>query len=183
MDINKGMEHFRNGEAFYKGGEFGRAVDEFSKAIEFMPESEEAYLWRAHSYRESRDIDRAIPDIRKALEIYPEHVGAKEFLENVLKMQAAKNAMNAMCEERVVVRTVRSNPPPGLKSIRREVHDEIQREAEAKVRLNNEVERYNQYIDDNPVRAAALGLEKIEYDPMEHFKDEISLSVSKMMRP
>jgi tetratricopeptide (TPR) repeat protein len=56
-------------------------------------ESVEMHLARAHAHRENREIDKAIPEINKALRLDPNNAHAKKFLELALKMQAAKNEL------------------------------------------------------------------------------------------
>jgi tetratricopeptide (TPR) repeat protein len=93
MGIKDAMEHFKNGKAYYDNNEWGKAIEEFSKTIEQMPDNVEALLNRAHAYRENRNIDKAVEDIEKALEIYPNNSYANEFLGHALAMQSAKNQL------------------------------------------------------------------------------------------
>jgi hypothetical protein len=112
-------------------------------------------------------------------------------------MQSAKNAM---FEERVTEIRVRNSPP--LRRItRNEIYEELQREAEDRVRQNNAdrdyneradhynetvVRPHNEFIERYPEIAKDCGyekldeLEKVEYDPRMHLKDEIAASLSKI---
>jgi hypothetical protein len=56
-------------------------------------ESVEMHLARAHAHRENREIDKAIPEIKVALELDLNNADAKRFLELALKMQSAKNEL------------------------------------------------------------------------------------------
>jgi len=100
MGIKEAMEHFRSGEAYYKNGQYDEAIKEFSETIDTLDpmkqgttESYNAYLSRAHAYREKKNIDMAVPDFKMALKICPDNVLAKEFLEHALMMQSAKNQL------------------------------------------------------------------------------------------
>jgi len=67
-------DFFNEGVLWYQKGEYDRAVDEFSKALEMSPEEREAYVIyynRGLAYYKNRDYDKAIDDFTKSIQLTP----------------------------------------------------------------------------------------------------------------
>ena len=69
----------------YKDGlkEYGKAVPEFTKAIELDPSYLNGYIQRAICYENLGKLDEAIKDYEKALELDPDCKEARELLDNL----------------------------------------------------------------------------------------------------
>lgn len=68
-------ELFDNGVLHFKQGQYGKAVDEFSKLIELAPDNADAYKNRGVSYMKQEKYDLAIADFETAKELFPELKG------------------------------------------------------------------------------------------------------------
>ena len=55
----------------YRKGDYGRAMDDFNKAIQLDPNPSDAYQGRAIVYEQQADYDRAIADLDQAIQIDP----------------------------------------------------------------------------------------------------------------
>jgi curved DNA-binding protein CbpA len=62
---------FESGEAFIRNGDFERAIDEFTKAIDLIPGYGFGYQVRGDSYFHHAQFDLAIRDYDKAIELDP----------------------------------------------------------------------------------------------------------------
>lgn len=67
---------FESGEAFIRNGDFERAIDEFTKAIELIPGFAFGYQIRGDSYFQLAQFDLAIQDYDKAIELDPNNKSA-----------------------------------------------------------------------------------------------------------
>ena len=65
------LMYVEQGECFIKLCEFDRAIETFSKAILLMPDFVDAYRRRAHAYLSEHQIESAIADCSKVIEIEP----------------------------------------------------------------------------------------------------------------
>ena len=71
-------------------GDFEKAIEDYSKAIELDPENPELYIARAISYNLMEEYEKSLLDYGKAIEIQPElQVGLLEIMAD-LKEKLAK---------------------------------------------------------------------------------------------
>ena len=68
--------HYRIGENLFREGQVGKAIEEFSKAIELDQDHVGVYLCRGISYYRLADYGNAVADINKAIELKPKHADA-----------------------------------------------------------------------------------------------------------
>ena len=68
--------HNNRGLAYRDEGDYDRAIESFTKAIELNPNYAVAYNNRGDVYRENGNFDRAIADYTKAIELKPDFVEA-----------------------------------------------------------------------------------------------------------
>ena len=68
--------HNNHGLAYQEEGDYDRAIESFTKAIELNPNYAEAYNNRGNAYRDDGNFDRAIADYTKAIELKPNFVEA-----------------------------------------------------------------------------------------------------------
>jgi hypothetical protein len=66
--------YLRRGEAYYRKGNYDRALADFDRAIQLSPQQPNAYYKRGLVYGRTGDHDLAIVDFDKALELRPEAV-------------------------------------------------------------------------------------------------------------
>ena len=64
-------EHCNRGFAYGKKGDLGRAIADYTKAIDLKPDYAEAYYNRGTAYGKKGDRDRAIADYTKATDLKP----------------------------------------------------------------------------------------------------------------
>lgn len=70
----KRFERLRNqGDVYAKDGQFGKAIESYTKALEIDPSDATTYAWRAAAYKDSGDYKKAIEDYTKALTIKPDY--------------------------------------------------------------------------------------------------------------
>lgn len=73
----KRLERLRTqGDAYTKNGQFGRAIEIYTKALAIDPSDATIYRWRATAYDDSGNYERAIEDYTKALTIKPDYQSA-----------------------------------------------------------------------------------------------------------
>lgn len=61
----------KRGHVYLKEGDFNRAIDEFSQAIQLKPDMAEAYYKRGLAYHKNGELDRAIADFDRAIHLDP----------------------------------------------------------------------------------------------------------------
>ena len=81
LDPNDARAYSHRGLAYYRKGEYERAIADHSKAIAIDPNDANAYYNRGVAYEQKGDKDQAIADFRKVLEINPSDQDAKVTLE------------------------------------------------------------------------------------------------------
>jgi len=69
-------KYYNSGNAYYKRGDYDRAIEDYSKAIELDPKYAAAYNARGLAYVNKGDYDRAIEDYNKAVELEPKYANA-----------------------------------------------------------------------------------------------------------
>jgi Tfp pilus assembly protein PilF len=77
------------GVAYVNNGQYGWAIDDFTKALEIDPKSAGAYYYRATAYYFKKEYDKSWRDIKKAQDL-----GYKippKFLENLRKASESQN--------------------------------------------------------------------------------------------
>jgi tetratricopeptide (TPR) repeat protein len=74
--VNPGEAYFCRGTALFYKTEYNKAIAEYDKAIEFMPDYDSAYYNRGWAYRHVGDYDRAIADYTKAIQLKPDNGSA-----------------------------------------------------------------------------------------------------------
>ena len=62
--------------SYYKQGECDRAIEDFTKAIEFKPDFATAYNNRGNAFNNKDELNRAIEDYNKALDLKPDFAEA-----------------------------------------------------------------------------------------------------------
>ena len=67
----KALAYFRRGFAYVEKGNSSQAIADFTKALEFDPNSAAAYFFRGRAYSKKGDLDLAIADFTKTLEFNP----------------------------------------------------------------------------------------------------------------
>ncbi len=67
------IPYFNRGCAYYSEEEYGRAIADFSKAIEMNPLYEKSYYNRANAYGRSGEYNKAISDYTEALKLNPDY--------------------------------------------------------------------------------------------------------------
>ena len=63
--------HYSRGETFRTGGDYSRAITEYSEAIWLYPNYTDAYIKRAVIYTTQKDFNRAIADYTQAIRLEP----------------------------------------------------------------------------------------------------------------
>ncbi len=85
-DANKGLQHYRNGENFFKHSMIDKAKEEFLKSVKFNPDQAEAHWYLGSIYKEEGNYKEAINHWKRYISISPK-VGsseeAKRFLDSV----------------------------------------------------------------------------------------------------
>jgi len=66
--------YFYRGYAYYRKGQFDKAISDYSKVIEINPKHPWAYFNRGNAYHAKGEYDKAISDHSKEIEINPESV-------------------------------------------------------------------------------------------------------------
>ncbi|MBL7225102.1 MAG: tetratricopeptide repeat protein [Desulfobacteraceae bacterium] len=67
-------DFFDQGVVWFQKGEYDRAIDDFTKALEMAPEGRESYIVyynRGVAYYKNRDYDQAIQDFNTSLQLTP----------------------------------------------------------------------------------------------------------------
>ncbi|MDR1112987.1 MAG: tetratricopeptide repeat protein [Bacteroidales bacterium] len=67
------------GNAYYAKGDYDKAIEDYSKAIDLMPDDVEAYNYRGNAYALKCDYDKAIEDFSKAIELKPNDAEAYNY--------------------------------------------------------------------------------------------------------
>jgi tetratricopeptide (TPR) repeat protein len=60
-------EYYKAGESFVEAGNQKDAIEQFTKAIELNPDYSQAYIARAHSYKDINELQKAADDYKRAL--------------------------------------------------------------------------------------------------------------------
>jgi tetratricopeptide (TPR) repeat protein len=72
MSNSRANKYFARGKNFYEQSKFSDAISCFSKAIKLNPELSMAYAFRGMSHRKLKQLDVAILDMNKFVEIEPD---------------------------------------------------------------------------------------------------------------
>ncbi|MBI4646279.1 MAG: tetratricopeptide repeat protein, partial [Bacteroidia bacterium] len=67
--------YINRGIGYRKSGDYNKAIQDYSKAIEIKPDFAEAYNSRAIAYNKSGDYNKAIQDYKKAIDLDPKDAG------------------------------------------------------------------------------------------------------------
>jgi tetratricopeptide (TPR) repeat protein len=67
---------FARGLTFYEQGDYGQAVDQFSKAIQMDPNDAQAYYHRGLSYVAQNEYQEAVAEYTHALQLNPKYIRA-----------------------------------------------------------------------------------------------------------
>ena len=73
---NRSFAYDNRGNAYYKMGEFDRAIADFTAAIALNPNDAIAHYNRGNAYDERAELDSAIADWDKAIAINPNYAAA-----------------------------------------------------------------------------------------------------------
>jgi len=71
-----GKSDLQAGKDYFQAGEYEKAVDSFTKAIQSNPKDQEAYFFRGATLSAVEQFDQAVRDYTKALEINPKYADA-----------------------------------------------------------------------------------------------------------
>jgi tetratricopeptide (TPR) repeat protein len=63
------------GIAYYEKGDYDKAIECFTEAIELEPDEADFYYWRGRSYYEKKRYDEAIEDFTEAIRLEPNEAG------------------------------------------------------------------------------------------------------------
>ena len=69
-----GANHFQDGVGYWKAEKYGKAIQEFNKAIQLNPDYFEPYIYRGWSYDEIGQYQNAIADYNKVIQLNPDYV-------------------------------------------------------------------------------------------------------------
>jgi len=69
-------QHFRKGSASYVQGEYGRAIEEYTKAVDCEPDFTMSFYKRGNAYCKVGEYDRAIADFSKVIDLTPDDARA-----------------------------------------------------------------------------------------------------------
>ncbi|TMU56259.1 tetratricopeptide repeat protein [Flagellimonas algicola] len=75
-DTDKVYEAYKQGQNYYKQGEFKYAIKKYSKCIEVKPNWVDGYFARGTAFLNNLEFDKAILDFNKVLEIEPHFTNA-----------------------------------------------------------------------------------------------------------
>ena len=75
-EAKSAVDYFNSGVDYGRKGEYDRAIQDFTKAIQINPKDAEAYNNRGFAYEKKGEYDRAIQDFDKAIQINPKHARA-----------------------------------------------------------------------------------------------------------
>ena len=67
--IPKSRNYYRRGHAYFNSGNYSKAISDFTKAIQINSDAFLYYLVRGLAYNELGEVEHAILDIKKALEL------------------------------------------------------------------------------------------------------------------
>lgn len=67
---------FNAGENMYNAGDYAKAIEHYTEAINTKPDFLNAYLRRAFCYSANKQYDEAIADFTKIIELKPDHIWA-----------------------------------------------------------------------------------------------------------
>ena len=91
-------KYIKAGEEFMKNGMYEDAVDQFSKAVDDAPSSEDPYVMRARAYESTGNFGLAYDDYRRAVNFVPGDAGALYNLARMCNKLALSE--NATAEEK-----------------------------------------------------------------------------------
>ena len=72
-DANAAKAHFDQGKAFFRKKEYGKAIQEYGRAIGLKPDYAEAYSSRAWAHYYSSGNSKAIEDFSRAISLDPKN--------------------------------------------------------------------------------------------------------------
>ncbi len=72
--------NYAKARALIDAGSYGDAIPFLEKAVTANPKSADAYNYLCYSHRKIGQIDAALENYRRALELQPKHLGANEYL-------------------------------------------------------------------------------------------------------
>lgn len=73
---NLTASYYNRGDAYYDKGEFGKAIKDYSHALELWPTHVYAYCGRGNAYNDKGEYDKAITDYSRAIELDPKFTSA-----------------------------------------------------------------------------------------------------------
>jgi tetratricopeptide (TPR) repeat protein len=68
--------YFSRGDAYYNKGNYDQAIEDYTKAINFNPDSAIEYCYRGDAYKNKGNYDQAIADYTKAISFDPNNMEA-----------------------------------------------------------------------------------------------------------
>ena len=81
-----GTAYYNRGVIYYKKKEDDKAITDFTKAIEIMPDYAQAYFMRASSYYKFYEDEKALNDAQKALQLDETNSKYADFLLKLIEM-------------------------------------------------------------------------------------------------
>jgi tetratricopeptide (TPR) repeat protein len=76
LTLISAADYLYQGDFDYERGDCGKALSDYTKAIEMNPNFAEAYNNRAYTYMRMRTYPNALTDLNKALELHPNYIHA-----------------------------------------------------------------------------------------------------------
>ncbi len=70
--LDQSIVYFCRGNAYYRKGDYDRAIADYTRAIQLKPNDAEAYYNRGNAYADKGDYDRAIADYERAIQLKPD---------------------------------------------------------------------------------------------------------------
>lgn len=86
------IAHHDRGISYYSKMQFDKAIQDFSKAIELMPDDDSAYFMRAASYYMFYRHDEALMDAKKALEFDKTNEKYQSFVSEITEILEKANS-------------------------------------------------------------------------------------------
>ncbi len=87
--VRHAQEHAANAFALFRKEDFKGAVAEYAQAVEASPRDPELRYWNALALDNAGEEQKAIEELRKAIDLNPNHIAAYEYLDSILHRRRA----------------------------------------------------------------------------------------------
>ena len=95
LNAQDAQSYYQDGYQFFSQGDYGRAEENYKKAIEMNPNFENAYYWLGKTYRQTGQYDRAIAQWIAVLKINPRNSYAFQYLNDSFRSTSRTSGGNA----------------------------------------------------------------------------------------